>query len=170
MSSESVCQVAHSWVDMGSFHTRLFRVNCGYFHNGSEKGKVCIKLCANLGKSATETLMMIQQASGDQILRCTQVLQWHAQFKTDCTSVDADEQTGRLTICTTPQTVARIQELVRQDRRQTILNIAEEVRVGYGTCQRVLMKEFGTHHDENRPGCFTMTMPHLILLSSTSSF
>jgi hypothetical protein len=23
MSSESVCQFAHSWVDMGSFHTRL---------------------------------------------------------------------------------------------------------------------------------------------------
>jgi hypothetical protein len=26
MSSESVCQVAHSWVDMGSFHTSLFGV------------------------------------------------------------------------------------------------------------------------------------------------
>jgi hypothetical protein len=26
MSSESVCQVAHSWVDVGSFHTRLFIV------------------------------------------------------------------------------------------------------------------------------------------------
>jgi hypothetical protein len=26
MSSESVCQVARSWVDMGSFHTRLFGV------------------------------------------------------------------------------------------------------------------------------------------------
>jgi len=26
MSSESVCQVACSWVDVGSFHTRLFGV------------------------------------------------------------------------------------------------------------------------------------------------
>jgi hypothetical protein len=26
MSSESVCQIAYSWVDMGSFHTRLFGV------------------------------------------------------------------------------------------------------------------------------------------------
>jgi hypothetical protein len=26
MSSESVCQVARSWVDEGSFHTRLFGV------------------------------------------------------------------------------------------------------------------------------------------------
>jgi hypothetical protein len=26
MSSESVCQVARSWVDMGRFHTRLFGI------------------------------------------------------------------------------------------------------------------------------------------------
>jgi hypothetical protein len=26
MSSESVCQVARSWVDVGSFHTRIFGV------------------------------------------------------------------------------------------------------------------------------------------------
>jgi hypothetical protein len=41
MSSESVCQVACSWVDVGSFHTHLFGdvyMNCGDFHNESEKG------------------------------------------------------------------------------------------------------------------------------------
>jgi hypothetical protein len=41
MSSESVCQVACSWMDMGSFYTRLFGVmykTCGNFHNRSEKG------------------------------------------------------------------------------------------------------------------------------------
>ena len=41
MSSESVCQAARRWVDVGSFHARLFGVvyvTCGDFHNGSEKG------------------------------------------------------------------------------------------------------------------------------------
>jgi len=41
MFSESVCQVAHSLVDMGSFHIRLFGVvyvTCGDFQDGSEKG------------------------------------------------------------------------------------------------------------------------------------
>jgi len=41
MSSESVCQVAHSWVDMGSFHTHLFGVvymTCGDFHDESGRG------------------------------------------------------------------------------------------------------------------------------------
>ena len=84
---------------------------------------------------------MIQQAFGDQSLSCEQVFQWHARFKTSRTSVDEDEHTGRTTSCITPETVARIQELVRQDRRRTIHAIAEEVGIGYGTCQRVLMEE-----------------------------
>jgi len=61
------------------------------------------------------------------------------------TSVDYDEQTGRHTNCTTPETVARIQELVRQDRSRTIHDISEEVGIGCGACQRVLTEEFGMH-------------------------
>jgi len=75
---------------------------------------VCIKFCANLGKSGTETLTMIQQAFGDQSLSHVQVFQRRAQFKTGRTSVDDDEHRETHS-CTTPETVARIQELVRQD-------------------------------------------------------
>ena len=104
--------------------------------------RVCIRVCADLGKSATETLEMIQQGFGDQSLSRTQVFQWHARFKAGRTSVDDDEHTGRPTSCTTPETVARIQEIIHQDRRRTTRDIAE-VDVGYGTCQRVLTKELG---------------------------
>jgi hypothetical protein len=41
MCSESVCEVARSWVEVRGFHTRLFgvvHVTCGDFHDGSEKG------------------------------------------------------------------------------------------------------------------------------------
>jgi hypothetical protein len=84
---------------------------------------------------------MIQQAFGNQILSLAQVFQWHARFKT---SVGDGEHTGRTTSCTTPETVARIQELVRHDRRRTIHDIAEEVGIGNGICQRVLTKELAT--------------------------
>ena len=107
--------------------------------------RVCIKFCASLGKSATETLEIIQQGFGDQSFSRTQVFQWHARFKTGRTSVDDDEHTGRPTSCTTHETVARIQELIRQDRHRTICDIAEEVEVGYGACQRVLTEELGMH-------------------------
>jgi hypothetical protein len=89
---------------------------------------------------------MIQQAFGDQIMSCTQVFQWYVWFKTGHTSVDDDEHTGRPTSCTTPETVAQIQELICQDQHQTIHDIAEEVAIGYETYQQVLTKELGMHH------------------------
>ena len=48
MSSKSVCQVALTWVDVSSFHTRLFGIvymTCGDFHDGSGKGTASGKLC-----------------------------------------------------------------------------------------------------------------------------
>jgi len=55
VSNGSVCQVARSWVDVGSFHTRLFGVvyvTRGDFHDGSEKGtaSVHITLCQSWEK------------------------------------------------------------------------------------------------------------------------
>jgi len=67
--------------------------------------RVCIKFCASLGKSATKTLAIIQQAFGDQSLSRARMFQRHARFKTGHTSVDNDEHTGRPTSCTTSATV-----------------------------------------------------------------
>jgi len=79
-------------------------------------------------------------------LESTQVFQCHARFKTGRTSVNDDELTRRPKSSTTPETVARIQEIIRQDRRRTIRDIAEELHVVYGTCQRILTEELGVHH------------------------
>ena len=84
---------------------------------------------------------MIQQGFGDQSLGRAHVFQLHAWFKTGHISVDGDDHTGRTRSCTTPETVARIQELIRQDRLRTIRDIAEEVGVGYGTCQWILTEQ-----------------------------
>jgi hypothetical protein len=55
MSGEAVCQVAHRWVEVGSFNTRLFGVvyvTCGDIHDGSENGTASVNqvLCQSWEK------------------------------------------------------------------------------------------------------------------------
>jgi hypothetical protein len=69
-----VCQVGHSWVDVEAVFTHVCLESCTWpvpiFTIDQRKDQqVCIKFCANLGKHATETLTLIQQASGDESLR-----------------------------------------------------------------------------------------------------
>jgi hypothetical protein len=47
----------------------------------AKEQRMCIKFCANLGKSATEALAMTGQAIGEESMRCTQVFEWQTQFR-----------------------------------------------------------------------------------------
>jgi hypothetical protein len=138
------------WADVGSFHTRLFGVVyviCGDFQGGSEKGAASVHqiVCQSWEKCYLDSHSDSTSLRGPNLELYTG-FHWHARFKAGRTSVDDDEHTGRPTSCTTPETVARIQELVRQDRHRTIHDNVGEEGIGYGTCQRVLTKEFGMHH------------------------
>jgi len=90
-------------------------VTCGDFHDRSEKETASVhQILCQPWKKCYKTLKMIQQGFRDQSLSRTQVFQWHTWFKTGHTSVD-NKHTGGPTSYTTPETVARIQELIRQD-------------------------------------------------------
>jgi len=109
--------------------------------------RVCIKCCANLGEKCYGNPQNDStRLRGPRLESYTGVQMAYPVLKSGRISVENDdENTGRTTSCTTPETVARIQELIRQDRRRTIRDIPEKVEVGYGTCQRVLTGELGTH-------------------------
>jgi hypothetical protein len=40
-----------------------------------------------------------------------------------------------------PDTVAKLQQLIHEDQRQTIQDLAHEITIGYGTCQWILTAE-----------------------------
>ena len=134
---------------MWAVFTRVYLESCTWPWRFSrcirERNSDCASnLCTKLGKSAKETLKVIQQGFGDQSLSRIEVFQWHTRFKTGPRQLTTTNTQGDTQVATL-ETVARIQELIRQDRRRTIRDIAEEVEVGYGTCQRVLTEELWMH-------------------------
>ena len=38
--------------------------------------------------------------------------------------------------------MTRVREIIRADRRPTIREVAEEVRIAFGTCQKILTEDF----------------------------
>jgi hypothetical protein len=67
-------------------------------------------------KSAAEILAMIRQAFGEESMSSTWMFEWHAQFRASRTSIEDDQHKGRPISSTTPNTVAKLQQLVHEDR------------------------------------------------------
>ena len=53
-------------------------------------------------------------------------------------SVDDDERSGRPSTSTAQKNIANVREVILADRRQTIHDVYEVVRLSYGTVQRIL--------------------------------
>jgi hypothetical protein len=71
----------------------------------------------------------------------TQTYDWFNRFKNGRTSVDDDERSWRPSTGTTPKNVAKVSEVIREDRRRTIQDVCNILVLSYGTCQRILSEE-----------------------------
>jgi hypothetical protein len=106
--------------------------------DGKIEQRVCIKFCVKLGKSATETLVMLLEAFGEHSLSQTTVFEWHSHFKADQVSVEDDECSGLASTRKTTENIEKIRELIHEDRYQTIHDFTDTVGISYGVCQKIL--------------------------------
>jgi hypothetical protein len=78
---------------------------------------VCNKFCGKLGKSATETLEMLREAFGEH---------WSTSK--------------------TAENVEKIRELIHEDHRRTIHELADTVGISYGVYQEILTENLNMCH------------------------
>jgi hypothetical protein len=91
--------------------------------------RVCIDFYFRLGKTGAKTYEMLQAAFG------------YSRFKSGRRSFEDDPRPGRPSTSHTEETVARVREIIRADRRLPIREVAEEVRIAFGTCQKILTED-----------------------------
>jgi hypothetical protein len=56
--------------------------------DGGNKRKVAIEFCFKAGLSATETLVLVQKAYGNEALNCANVFRWDSRFRVGKQLVD----------------------------------------------------------------------------------
>jgi hypothetical protein len=87
--------------------------------DGKIEQRVCIKFCAKLGKSATETLEMLHEAFGEHSLSRTAVSEWHSRVKASRVSVEDDKRSGQ------PSTSKR-QKMLKKFENSSTKTIGEQ--------------------------------------------
>uniref|UniRef100_A0A672GXI9 Mos1 transposase HTH domain-containing protein n=1 Tax=Salarias fasciatus TaxID=181472 RepID=A0A672GXI9_SALFA len=99
------------------------------------------RFCFLLGKTATETLTMIQTAYKDEALGRTQVFDWYGRFKSGQMSIEDSPRSSRLSTSRTEENIRKIKAVVMADRRRTIDEIEHLTGISWSSCQRILHED-----------------------------
>jgi len=84
-----------------------------------------------LNKSAAETNRMLKEAFGEQALSQARTFEWFKHFKDGREYVEDDKHSGRPSTCTTPEMIAKVREVILENRRQTIHDVCNRVGLSY---------------------------------------
>jgi len=86
-----------------------------------EEQRTCIKFCFKLNKTAPETHRMLKKAFGEQALNQARTFEWFKRFKDGLEFVEDRKHSGRTSTCTTPEMIAKVREVILEDRLSTML-------------------------------------------------
>ena len=67
----------------------------------------------------------------------TRVYEWYKCFQDGCEDVEDDERPGRHSTSTTDENVEKVKEMVMNDCRITIREIADDVGISIGSCHDI---------------------------------
>jgi len=109
--------------------------------DGGNERTVSIKFCFKAGLSATETLVLVQKAYGNEVLNRSNVFRWYSRFRDGKELVDEDEGGGRPK--STRTEVAAVADLVKNDRRIPPRMIAECLNIPKTVVLRILKEDLG---------------------------
>jgi hypothetical protein len=98
--------------------------------------RLAITFCFKGGKSATETLQMVNPAYGDQALFRSNVFRWYGREDNE-----DDPRSGRPTECRNVNNVEKISQLLLQNRHLSLRMLAYEVNTGKGTVRKIVVED-----------------------------
>ena len=111
--------------------------------DGGNEQRVDIKFCFKSGLFATETLVLVQKAYGNEALNRSNVFRWYSRFRDGRELVEDDERDGRPKSTRTEVNIAAVADLVKNDRRIGSRMIPESLNIPKTVVFRILREDLG---------------------------
>lgn len=105
--------------------------------------RYAIKFCVRLKETASVTYDKLKTAYGENVLSRTRVFQWHKDFSEGRELVEDEPRSGRPATSKTVQNIAKVQQLVTENRRLTVINISDELNLNPRTVHEILKENLG---------------------------
>ena len=86
-----------------------------------------------------------KQAYGEDCWSRTQCYEWYQRFKSGRTSIEDDPKSGRPSSSTGDDHIEKVGSVIRENRRLTIREVAEEVGVCKSSCNTILTEKLKMH-------------------------
>jgi len=107
----------------------------------SMEQRLAIKFCFKAGKSATETLQMVNAAYGDQALSRSNVFRWYGRFRDGQEDNEDNPRSGWPTKCRNDNNVEKISQLLLQNRHLLLRMLADEVNICKDTVRKTVVED-----------------------------
>ena len=103
--------------------------------------RLAIKFSFKAGKSATETLQMVNAAYGDQALSRSNVFRWYGRLRDGREDSEDHPRSGRSTECRNDNNVEKISQLLLQNPHLSLRMLADEVNNGKDTVRKIVVED-----------------------------
>ncbi|EGI61317.1 FLJ37770-like protein [Acromyrmex echinatior] len=128
--------------------------------------RYAIKFCVRLGKNATETFQILQEAFKDDCISRSQSGRWHKPFKEGREEIADEPRSGCPTTTRTDENVNRVCEVLRSDRRLSIQYIADTLNMSTFAVHGIVMKNLRSSYD-NAPSHTAFIVANYLARSNT---
>ena len=108
-----------------------------------EGQRLCIKFCVANGIKCCKVIEMVEKAFGDDAMKKSAVHKWYKRFEEGREETTDEDRSGRPSTSITPENVDAVKDLVLQDRRITVREVAEELGISVGSCDTILTDHLG---------------------------
>ena len=105
--------------------------------------RVLIKHCFLMGKNTIGVKEWLDNRYGDSTPGNSIIIDWYAQFKRDRTNTDDAERSSRPKSAVVPENITKVYEIVFGDRKLTLHEIANTLKISKGSMFRILHESSG---------------------------